>query len=316
MSYGIVYIAKHDIDDEECYKIGKSTRSISERLAELSSSTSNLGKFISKGYVVVENCDEVEKRVHKDLDRFRVQSNREFFRCSIGTINQSILKSSENLLVQNMLLQTDIRFLPKKILAEKEQKKEAKQRDAYRNTKKAQEEISKYHESLIDFIAELLSMVSSPVIKISKPTFFFNNEFIFTEFVVQEFGNQIVEIDLRQEATDKWIIDAQNYLIDRGDQKYPTTSEHFVEKLLSNFHNEGIKLEKDIVIFKKENILLSERGFYICSRLLNNSNKWSSPFFTTHANDADIFYHEDQELDEVDCEINIKNLQDKNPPDS
>ena len=212
-----------------------------------------------------------------------------------------------------MLLQTDIRFLPKKILAEKEQKKEAKQRDAYRNTKKAQEEISKYHESLIDFIAELLSMVSSPVIKISKPTFFFNNEFIFTEFVVREFGDQIVEIDLRQEATDKWIIDAQNYLIDRGDQKYPTTSEHFVEKLLSNFHNEGIKLEKDIVIFKKENILLSERGFYICSRLLNNSNKWSSPFFITHANDADIFYHEDQELDEVDCEINIKNLQDKNP---
>ena len=79
MTKGYVYILTNDHLDY--VKIGKTTRSPEVRASELSN-TSVPGKFYVAFSAFVDNCDEVEKRVHEDLSEYRVDDRREFFKVS------------------------------------------------------------------------------------------------------------------------------------------------------------------------------------------------------------------------------------------
>lgn len=84
---GILYIARNDRHEENVYKIGKTENfNIERRMNQLTNETSNLGKYYSKAHFIVDDLDFCESSIHKKLDRFRIQDNREFFKCSINKI--------------------------------------------------------------------------------------------------------------------------------------------------------------------------------------------------------------------------------------
>ncbi len=79
MTKGYVYILTNDHLDY--VKIGKTTRNPKVRANELSN-TSVPGKFYVAFSALVDDCDEIEKRVHEDLSDHRVDTHREFFKVS------------------------------------------------------------------------------------------------------------------------------------------------------------------------------------------------------------------------------------------
>jgi len=89
-TFGAIYIAHNPTDGSNVYKVGLTERSVPERMAELTASTSNLGKYVSMGYVVVTDAQLAEKMCHEKLEYCRVQQNREFFKESIETITRIV----------------------------------------------------------------------------------------------------------------------------------------------------------------------------------------------------------------------------------
>ena len=85
-TFGAIYIAQNPIDGKDVYKIGLTERSVTERMAELTASTTNLGTYQAVGYVVVNDIQEAERRCHERLSYCRVQDNREFFQESLESI--------------------------------------------------------------------------------------------------------------------------------------------------------------------------------------------------------------------------------------
>jgi hypothetical protein len=85
-TFGAIYIANNPADGKDVYKIGVTERSVPERMAELTASTSNLGRYEAIGYVVVNDMQEAELRCHNKLSYCRVQDNREFFEEALETI--------------------------------------------------------------------------------------------------------------------------------------------------------------------------------------------------------------------------------------
>lgn len=83
MRYGAIYIAHNPQDGDSIFKVGKTERSVEERMSELTSATSNLGKYSAYAYFIVFDVDSAEKACHKRLQRYRVQENREFFEISL-----------------------------------------------------------------------------------------------------------------------------------------------------------------------------------------------------------------------------------------
>ena len=79
MRYGAIYIAHNPRDGESIFKVGKTERSVGERMSELTSVTSNLGTYSAIAHFVVFDVDSAEKACHERLSRYRVQNNREFF---------------------------------------------------------------------------------------------------------------------------------------------------------------------------------------------------------------------------------------------
>jgi|GEM_PF-2940147 len=79
MRYGIIYIAHNPRDGETIFKVGKTERSIYERMKELTASTSNLGTYKARAFFVVFDIDAAEKACHERLNQYRIQKNREFF---------------------------------------------------------------------------------------------------------------------------------------------------------------------------------------------------------------------------------------------
>lgn len=60
-------------------KIGKTTRSTNERVKELSSSTGVPHEFNIVYEIRCSDCDEAEKLVHQQLEKYRISKSREFF---------------------------------------------------------------------------------------------------------------------------------------------------------------------------------------------------------------------------------------------
>lgn len=83
MKYGAIYIAHNPRDGENIFKVGKTERSVEERMSELTSATSNIGQYSAYAQFVVLDIDSAEKACHERLSRYRVQNNREFFEISL-----------------------------------------------------------------------------------------------------------------------------------------------------------------------------------------------------------------------------------------
>jgi hypothetical protein len=106
-SYGIVYILSGGNYPADYFKVGKSTRTIENRISELNSETSNIGSFKSEGYVVVSDIDQVERRTHQILQAYRVSPRREFFEAPIDVIVCAIQQAAGEKLLGNHLPRID-----------------------------------------------------------------------------------------------------------------------------------------------------------------------------------------------------------------
>ena len=71
-------------------KIGLTTRSLTERAAELTAATGVPVPFVVAWGRAVSDCAAVEGTVHRMLDDRRVSGKREFFRCDVATARQVI----------------------------------------------------------------------------------------------------------------------------------------------------------------------------------------------------------------------------------
>jgi hypothetical protein len=81
--YGYVYCMTNKYMPNIC-KIGfinKINKTSFDRAKELSSNTSCPVKFDVEFDIKVKNPYKYEKRIHKKLNKFRINNNREFFRC-------------------------------------------------------------------------------------------------------------------------------------------------------------------------------------------------------------------------------------------
>lgn len=86
MRYGAIYIAHNPRDGENTFKVGKTERSVEERMKELTSATATLGSYTACAYFVVNDIDAVEEACHKRLSHYRVQDNREFFELPLARL--------------------------------------------------------------------------------------------------------------------------------------------------------------------------------------------------------------------------------------
>lgn len=85
---GYIYIMRQASHEENIFKVGRTKRDIDERRKELSN-TSSIDKFLTINSYYTKDCIEAEKRIHKQLDKFRLTSRREFFRCDLKIILNS-----------------------------------------------------------------------------------------------------------------------------------------------------------------------------------------------------------------------------------
>lgn len=78
--YGVIYIINNkNRDGKEVFKIGR-TNDLDQRLKDLNGETSNLGKFKAVAFFPVSDTVKAETDVHKALQQFRIQNNKEFFK--------------------------------------------------------------------------------------------------------------------------------------------------------------------------------------------------------------------------------------------
>ncbi len=64
-------------------KIGKTTRSVDQRVKELSASTGVPTPFVIESVFITDDCAFAEKCIHEALSDLRVSKDREFFNCSV-----------------------------------------------------------------------------------------------------------------------------------------------------------------------------------------------------------------------------------------
>lgn len=83
MQRGYIYILINPSLQKNMLKIGKTTRTPEDRVKELSASSGVATPFYIAYELEVENCDEVERMIHQNLDKYRYMQNREFFQLSL-----------------------------------------------------------------------------------------------------------------------------------------------------------------------------------------------------------------------------------------
>ena len=88
---GHLYIVNNEEEHGlNCFKVGF-TNDLKRRLDDFNSATTTIGEYKLQGYIITKDVEEVEKKVHKSLNSYRVRRDREFFRCSLSIINNAIL---------------------------------------------------------------------------------------------------------------------------------------------------------------------------------------------------------------------------------
>ena len=85
---GFVYVFRHP-EFPNRFKVGQ-TSDRDERLSQLNSETTLVGKHIDEGSWLVEDCAGAELAAHEALRKFRVVPNREYFDCSLLEIHDLV----------------------------------------------------------------------------------------------------------------------------------------------------------------------------------------------------------------------------------
>lgn len=80
---GFVYVLSNNSYRSELIKIGQSGYHPTKRAKELSSETSVPEPFVVEYCALVDNFEQLEKKVHEALQSYRNTENREFFNCPI-----------------------------------------------------------------------------------------------------------------------------------------------------------------------------------------------------------------------------------------
>ncbi|QDT84604.1 GIY-YIG nuclease family protein [Gimesia chilikensis] len=86
---GTVYVMRSSAHVKGIYKIGLTHRTSEERASDLSKSATPIGYAVLADFEV-GNCREVERKIHERLKAFRVNPKREFFRCDLKLIIDTI----------------------------------------------------------------------------------------------------------------------------------------------------------------------------------------------------------------------------------
>lgn len=82
---GYIYIMRQAAFEENIFKVGLTRRDVEKRKKELSK-TSSPDKFFVINSYLTKDCVEAEKEIHKKLEKYRLTSRREFFRCDLRII--------------------------------------------------------------------------------------------------------------------------------------------------------------------------------------------------------------------------------------
>lgn len=82
---GYIYIMRQPALEENIFKIGLTRRDVKKRKKELSN-TSSPDKFFVINSYYTKDCVKAEKEIHKRLEKYRLTSRREFFKCDLGVI--------------------------------------------------------------------------------------------------------------------------------------------------------------------------------------------------------------------------------------
>jgi hypothetical protein len=112
MRYGAIYIAHNPRDGDSIFKVGKTERSVEERMSELTSATSNLGKYSAYASFVVFDVDSAEYACHRRLRRYRVQENREFFEISLPRLLKIVAEEIERYSARDHVPEIDVEGTP------------------------------------------------------------------------------------------------------------------------------------------------------------------------------------------------------------
>ena len=90
----IVYVLSN-LSMQGIYKIGFTTRSIRERIKELSSSTSIPTRFKLEYFVELEDgaANGVERSAHEDLIKMNLHHGKEYFQCSLFECKEAIFRA-------------------------------------------------------------------------------------------------------------------------------------------------------------------------------------------------------------------------------
>lgn len=90
MGWGFVYVLGH-----RCmpgiYKVGFTERSPHARMEELSRSTSVPCEFDLICYAEYDRARDREQEIHRLLEKFRIDSGREFFKCDLMLITDLVM---------------------------------------------------------------------------------------------------------------------------------------------------------------------------------------------------------------------------------
>ena len=100
---GYIYIIQNDSQGNDIFKIGKTSRTVDERINELNKDTSLIGKFNIISVFYVNDIDDAESDCHKKLDAYRIQNNREFFKGKKETIVSKTKSILEKYLVKETM---------------------------------------------------------------------------------------------------------------------------------------------------------------------------------------------------------------------
>ncbi|WP_251416999.1 MULTISPECIES: GIY-YIG nuclease family protein [Paenibacillus] len=112
MNNGFIYILINE-SLKGLVKIGKTSISSSERARQLSSSTGVPTPFRVAYEIFSEDCDNIEKTIHLELNDFRVNPNREFFQYPLNKAIEVIQKCAKRRKENEFESFESIEILPK-----------------------------------------------------------------------------------------------------------------------------------------------------------------------------------------------------------
>lgn len=128
MPYGVIYIAHNPRDGDNTFKVGKTERTVEERMKELTSSTSNLGTYAAHAYFVVYDIDAAEQACHRALQRYRVQDNREFFEVPLPRLIRIVSEQIQPYSARSFVPEQEIEDQPSQQLSATDLLKSARER--------------------------------------------------------------------------------------------------------------------------------------------------------------------------------------------